>query len=66
MCFYNLIGVLVGAVVIHDKLKPEAQEAVKCLQSMGLRVALLTGDNRRTALAIADAVSGQHQCLNVA
>ena len=52
------VGVLVGAVVIHDKLKPEASKAVKCLQSMGLRVALLTGDNRRTALAIADAVSG--------
>ena len=51
------IGVLVGAVVIHDKLKPEAHEAVKCLQSMGVKVALLTGDNRRTALAIADAVS---------
>ena len=57
MCTILYVGVLVGAVVIHDKLKPEAPKAVKCLQAMGLRVALLTGDNRRTALAIADAVS---------
>lgn len=54
---YNSIDVLVGAVVIYDKLKPEARGAVKGLQSMGIKVALLTGDNRRTALAIAEAVS---------
>lgn len=47
--------------MIYDKLKPEAPEAVKCLQSMGVRVALLTGDNRRTALAIAEAVSMHYQ-----
>ena len=51
------VAVLVGAVVIYDKLKPEAQKTVECLQSMNVRVALLTGDNHRTALAIAEAVS---------
>ena len=50
-------GILVGAVVIHDKVKPEARQAIKCLQSMNVKVALLTGDNRRTALAIAQEVS---------
>ena len=44
-------------MVIHDRLKPEAREAVASLQSMKVEVALLTGDNRRTALAIAEAVS---------
>jgi Cu+-exporting ATPase len=47
---------LVGAVVISDKVKPEAREAVRTLQSRGIRVALLTGDNRRTALSIAQSV----------
>ena len=51
------VGVLVGVVAIYDKLKPEARDAVRSLQSMGVRVALLTGDNHRTALAIAKAVS---------
>ena len=44
-------------MVIHDRLKPEAREAVASLQSMKVEVALLTGDNRRTALAIAEAVN---------
>ena len=42
--------------MIHDKLKPEAQSAVESLQSMNIKVALLTGDNHRTALAIAEMV----------
>ena len=46
-----------GAVVIHDKVKPEARQAVSSLHSMNVKVALLTGDNRRTALAIAQEVS---------
>lgn len=54
---YTYVGVLVGVVAIYDKLKPEAHDAVRILQSMGVRVALLTGDNHRTALAIAKAVS---------
>jgi Cu+-exporting ATPase len=49
-------GVLLGQVVIADTVKPEARVAVYTLQKMGLRVLLLTGDNRRTALAIADEV----------
>ena len=54
-------GALAGAVVIHDKLKPEARAAVRALQAKGVRVALLTGDNRRTALAIAEDV-GESAC----
>jgi Cu+-exporting ATPase len=53
----SIAGILVGAVVIHDKVKPEARQAIKYLQSMNVKVALLTGDNRRTALAIAQEVS---------
>ena len=61
-CMYHMpyviytTGVLVGAVVIHDKVKPEAKQAVNTLQSMHVRVALLTGDNRRTAHSIAQEV----------
>ncbi len=43
-------------MVIADSIKPEAPIAVYMLQRMGLRVLLLTGDNRKTALAIAEEV----------
>jgi len=41
---------------IADALKPSSQEAIQRLQRLGLDVVMLTGDNRRTAEAIATAV----------
>ncbi|BFR48995.1 heavy metal translocating P-type ATPase [Nitratidesulfovibrio sp. HK-II] len=44
------MGALLG---VADPLKPEAPEVVRRLRAMGVRVVMLTGDNRRTALAVA-------------
>jgi Cu+-exporting ATPase len=46
-------GELAGVIAIADTIKPEAVEAVTELKRLGLEVAMLTGDNRRTAEAIA-------------
>lgn len=46
-------GKLVGLIAVADTLKETSAEAVKELQRMGIKVAMLTGDNRRTADAIA-------------
>jgi P-type Cu+ transporter len=46
-------GKVTGIIAVADTLKPEAQEAVRALRSEGIEVVLLTGDNERTARAIA-------------
>ena len=45
--------VLLGAVGVRDELRPEAREAVRRLHGLGIEVAMLTGDNRRTASTLA-------------
>lgn len=46
-------GQVMGAIAIADTLRPEAREAVAALKRQGKRVVMLTGDNPRTAGAIA-------------
>uniref|UniRef100_A0A8C4VT75 Copper-transporting ATPase 2 n=1 Tax=Gopherus evgoodei TaxID=1825980 RepID=A0A8C4VT75_9SAUR len=49
-------GALYGMIVIADTVKQEAALAVHTLQNMGIDVVLITGDNRKTAKAIATQV----------
>ena len=46
-------GVLSGILGIADTVKEGAREAVSTLQAQGLEVVMITGDNERTAQAIA-------------
>ncbi|MEH2371690.1 heavy metal translocating P-type ATPase [Nostoc sp.] len=46
-------GELQGIMSIADALKPSSTAVVKALQKLGLEVVMLTGDNRKTAEAIA-------------
>ncbi|PQP00427.1 copper-translocating P-type ATPase [Pseudomonas frederiksbergensis] len=51
-----LVGVddrLLGVIAVADTIKPEAAEAVAALQASGIKVVLLSGDNHRTAEAVA-------------
>ena len=46
-------GVLKGVIAVADVIKKDAIEAVKHLHEMGVKTVMLTGDNERTAKAIA-------------
>ncbi|XP_071990625.1 copper-transporting ATPase 2 isoform X2 [Engystomops pustulosus] len=49
-------GLLCGMIAIADTVKQEAALAVHTLKAMGVDVVLITGDNRKTAKAIATQV----------
>jgi P-type Cu+ transporter len=46
-------GKAAGLIAVADPIKPSAREAVASLKRSGLRLVMLTGDNRATAEAIA-------------
>jgi Cu+-exporting ATPase len=46
-------GIAEGAIAIADVIKPSAKRAVAELRRMGIEVVMITGDNERTANAIA-------------
>ncbi len=49
-------GVLAALIAVADPIKEDSIAAIKRLQHNGIRVVMLTGDNRATAKAIADKV----------
>lgn len=42
-----------GIVAVQDPIKPTAQKAIQRMKELGLEVAMITGDNKKTAEAIA-------------
>jgi Cu+-exporting ATPase len=51
--FVAIDGRAAGLIVVADPIKPSAAEAVAHLQREGIHVVMMTGDNRRTAEAVA-------------
>ena len=46
-------GETLGAIAVRDELRPDAPVAVRRLHDLGMQTAMLTGDNERTAHALA-------------
>ncbi|HEX5962427.1 MAG TPA: heavy metal translocating P-type ATPase [Gemmatimonadales bacterium] len=56
---------LVALISVADPIRPTSREAVSRLKRLGLEVVLLTGDDRRTAEAVARAVEIEHVIAEV-
>ncbi|PDT29533.1 copper-translocating P-type ATPase [Rhizobium sp. L9] len=51
--FVTLDGKLAGLVAVADRIKPTTSAAIKALHDSGLKIIMATGDNERTARAVA-------------
>ena len=58
-------GEYLGAIAAADVLKKDSAEAVKAMQKLGLEVVMLTGDNEKTAGAIAAFAGIDHVIADV-
>ena len=54
-----------GIIAIADELKKNAKATIEAIESMGIKTAMITGDNERTAQAIAKKAGVSHVIANV-
>ncbi len=58
-------GKTAGAIAIADAIKENAREVIKELAALGIKSAMITGDNKRTARAIAREIGIEHVVAEV-
>ena len=63
--FAAINGKAVAAIGVADPVKPSSRAAIAALHSLGLKVAMITGDKRETAEAIAEETGIDHVIAGV-
>lgn len=61
--FLGIDNQVVGVIALADTIKPKAKDALRRIHDMGIEMVMITGDNRRTAEAIARQL-GIHRVLS--
>jgi len=56
---------LLGIVAVADPIKEDSADAIRALEAMGIKTAMITGDNKRTAAAIGKKVGISHVIAEV-
>ncbi len=54
--FFAKDGQLLGVISVADTVKTDSETAIKQLHNMGIKVVMLTGDNRNTATAVGERI----------
>jgi len=57
---FGINNKLVGIIAIADTLKETSESAIKAFKDMGLKVIMITGDNKRTANAVGRKIGIEH------
>ena len=52
--FVSLDGKIIGCILLEDKLRKEAKQALSKIKSMGINLVMLTGDNENVTKRIAE------------
>ena len=52
--FFEEDGQMLGVIAVADRIREDSREGIRQLKNQGMRVVMLTGDNERTAEAIAE------------
>ena len=63
--YFAIKGRLLGLVAVSDTIKADSPQAVEQMKSMGIKVVMLTGDNEKTASAIASKAGIEHVIAGV-
>ena len=63
--FFTKDGELLGIMAVADTIKEDSAKAVKELRNMGIYIVMLTGDNERTAKAVAKQAGVNEVIANV-
>ena len=63
--YFAIDGKLAGIIAVADVVKDDSKQAISELRSMGVRTVMLTGDNRRTALAVAKQIGVENVVSDV-
>ena len=58
-------GKIAAVIAVSDPVKPATKVAIRALHKLGLQVAMITGDNRKTAQAIANTIGIDHVVAEV-